>query len=482
MSIGQILVILWRRGWIAALTLLLALGVAAAILVLVPNRYDAVATASMDPGGIDPLKSDNTVNLTYVQGNMLQLVTSQRVALDVVRRLNLTANPAAQAQYRKSDSFGRESIEDWYAAGLAKSVVPSFGFGANVLSIKYKSGDPNQAALIANAFLASTIDATIAMKAASAEQTASWFAPQLDDLRKDFQKARAALEDYQAKSNVVEPTPGGDTATSALMAVTGQLSAAKSNLAFLQSRLASGSTDLALDPSDADVKELDLLKERLSALEASVMTTKNALGPNNPKVVEGQANIAAIRKQIPDATQKAAEKMRAHLQEQIAETQGLITSLEAAQTEAQRSLIGAQAQRNRLGELEREVGFRLEQLNARERMTAAAQLRSKLTFADITVLDKAVPPIIPAFPKPMQVILVAIGAGLSLGLILALIAEMADRRIRFPSDLEFAMPDAPMLGVIPSSGRSTLRLRNADRRLLTGSVGRGGPLEKAPTL
>ena len=467
MSIGQILVILWRGGWIAALTLLSALCVAAGVLLLVPGRYDAVATASIDPGGVDPLGSDSAVSMAYVQGNMLQLVTSQRVALDVVRRLNLTASPAVQAMYRASDSFGRESIAEWYAEGLAKSVVPGFTFGTNVLSIKYKSPDPNQAALIANAFLASTIDATIAMKAASAEQTASWFAPQLDDLRKDFQKARAALEDYQVRSNVVEPSSGGDTATSALMAVSGQLSAAKSSLAFLQSRLASGSTDLALDPSDPDVKELDLLKERLSTLESAVTTTKNALGPNNPKVVEGQANIAAIRKQIPDATQKATEKMRAHLQEQVAQTQGLIATLEAAQTEAQKSLIAAQAQRNQLGELERDVGFRLEQLNARERMAAQAKLRSKLTFADITVLDKAVPPIAPAFPKPTQVMLVAIGAGLSLGLILALIAEMLDRRIRFPSDLEFAMPDTPMLGVISGAGRSTLRFRNERRGLLT---------------
>jgi uncharacterized protein involved in exopolysaccharide biosynthesis len=464
MSIGQILVILWRRGWIAALTLLAALGVAVGVLLVTPSRYDAVATASIDPGGIDPLRQDGGANLAYIQGNMAQLVTSQRVALDVVRRLNLTADPNLQAAYRKSDSFGRESIADWYAAGLARNVVPSFGWNSSVLSIKYKSGDPNQAALLANAFLASTIDATIAMKAASAEQTASWYAPQLDDLRKEYQKARAALEEYQVKSNVIDATGAGDTATSALMAVTARLSDAKTSLAFLQSRLATGSTDLALDPSDPDVKELDLLKERLSSLEAAVTTSKNALGPNNPKVVEGQANISAIRKQIPDAEKKAAEKMRVHLQEQIAQTQGLIGSLEAAQTEAQKSVIAGQAQRNQLGELERDVGFRLQQINAQEHMAAQAKLRSKLTFADITILDKAVPPISPAFPKPIQVILVASGAGLSLGLILALLAEMADRRVRFPSDLEFAAP-APVLGVIPSTGRSIRRLRNSNLRL-----------------
>ena len=45
----------------------------------------------------------------------MQLVQSQRVALDVVKRLNMAANPAVQAEYRNSNSFGRESIEDWMA-------------------------------------------------------------------------------------------------------------------------------------------------------------------------------------------------------------------------------------------------------------------------------------------------------------------------------------------------------------------------------
>ena len=122
-----------------------------------------------------------------MQGNMLQLVSSERVALDVVKRLNLTANPRVQNDFRNSDSFGRESIDEWMAESLLKNVDPKFNIGTNVLSIKYKTGDPNQAALIANAFLASTIDATIAMKAASGDQTARWFAPQLDDMRKELE-------------------------------------------------------------------------------------------------------------------------------------------------------------------------------------------------------------------------------------------------------------------------------------------------------
>ena len=133
-----------------------------------------------------------------MQGNIISLVTSQRVAVDVVKRLNLTANPQVQESFRDSSSFGRESVDDWMASSLVKNVDPKFTMGTNVLSIKYKSGDPNQAALIANAFLAATIDGSVAMKAAAADQTARWFAPQLEELRKDVESARAALEAFQA--------------------------------------------------------------------------------------------------------------------------------------------------------------------------------------------------------------------------------------------------------------------------------------------
>ena len=211
MSVSQILVILLRRAWIVVLALLTTVIVAGGVLLFVPGRYDAVATASIDPGGVDPISEVGTGlgTIGLMQGNILSLVTSERVAADVVKRLNLTENAAVQANFRKSPSFGRESIEEWMASGLVRNVVPQFYLGTNVLGIKYKSGDPNQAALIANAFLAATIDGSVAMKAAEADQTARWFAPQLDELRKELEEARLALAAFQAKSNMVAPQAFG---------------------------------------------------------------------------------------------------------------------------------------------------------------------------------------------------------------------------------------------------------------------------------
>src|SRR5271165_5648480 len=94
---------------------------AISILLFVPGRYDAVATASIDPGSTNPVtEAGSSANsaIVLMQGNLLQLVESQRVALDVVKRLNLTANPGVQRDFRASDSFGRENIDEWMAASL----------------------------------------------------------------------------------------------------------------------------------------------------------------------------------------------------------------------------------------------------------------------------------------------------------------------------------------------------------------------------
>ena len=467
MSLSEISYILWRRGWIVALTLVFALIVAGAVLLFLPARYDGVATASIDPGSINPVTDSvgPATAILLVQGNLMELVQSHRVAVDVVKRLNLAADPQVQAGFRSSGSFGRESIEDWLAETILRNVDPKFEPGTNVLSIKYRATDPNQAAVMANAFLSSTIDATIAMKAAAGDQAARWFAPQLDDLRKDVQTARSALEQFQRRTNVVAPTASGaDSETSALADVTLDLANSRGLLTSLQSRLASGSTDLANDPTDPDLQLIATLKVKISSSQADIDGVKNSLGANNPKLVSALANLATLRKQLADAVEKSKE----HLKEKIAATQSQIASLEVAQAQAQKTLITAQAQRDHLGDLQRDVAFKVDELNEREKAASTARLQSKLTFADIAVLDKAVAPIGPAFPKPFIVIPAAIGGGLLLGVLLALIAESTDRRIRFPSDFSFAT-SAPMLGVIEGSrGRAALGGRRR-RQLLTAS-------------
>ncbi len=120
-------------------------------------------------------------------------------------------------------------------------------------------------------------------------------------------------------------------------------------------------------------------------------------------------------------------------------------------------MISEQSERDQLASLKMEVQTRQTQIESALKTANDARLQSRLSFLNISVLDKAVAPGSPAFPKFKIVVPLAIGAGLALGVIFALLGEALDRRIRGLSDLEYAAGEPVMLGsILSSAGRKGL--------------------------
>ena len=113
MTPHQVLLIMWRRGWVVVLTLLSVVMGAAVVMWLVPPRYEAIATASIDPAQMDPvtgLPSGGGSLNNLLQGNSVSLVKSRRVAAVVVERLGLATNPALVSRFRTSGAASRGDI------------------------------------------------------------------------------------------------------------------------------------------------------------------------------------------------------------------------------------------------------------------------------------------------------------------------------------------------------------------------------------
>ena len=327
MSPSQVLLILWRRLWVVALTFASTLVGAGGVVMLVPPRYDAVATASIDPGAGDPITGQmvggSLVNI--LQGNLTALARSQRVALDVVKRLNIAANPESVALYQASGAAGRVEMDAWLAAELDRNVDAKFAAGANVLSITYRSNSPVEGALLANSFMSAFIDAAVEMKTASAQQTAQWFAPQMDKLRADLASARDNLAQFERASNLLAPNASGDSDNSQLMAAANELSTARAELAALESRRKSRAEgDIAEAPAsaneatDTDVQVLVSLKNRVTEVTTDIGKLQAELGANNPKLTAQVAALASLRQQVRDQTALIAGKLAARIEEKRA--------------------------------------------------------------------------------------------------------------------------------------------------------------------
>jgi polysaccharide biosynthesis transport protein len=129
-------------------------------------------------------------------------------------------------------------------------------------------------------------------------------------------------------------------------------------------------------------------------------------------------------------------------------------------------MIDVQAQRDQMATLRNEVELRQAQLQGVSKSASASRMQGQLSLSSISPLDAATPPVTPAFPKPLQIMLAGIGGGLSLGVIFALLAEAFDRRVRVVSDLEFAGQTAVLGTLLHGSPARPRRLFARPRRRL----------------
>lgn len=451
MSPRQLFIILIRRSWVILLMFVTTLTGAGVLLYLVPSRYDAQATATIDPAQADPVtgQSVGITGLRVLQGNLVALAKSHRVAVDVVKRLNLTGNPAMMAQYRKSDSFGRVDASDWIAADLLRNLEARFNEGTNVLVVTYKSASPILAAQVANTFLSAFTDAAIESKVAGAQQTAQWFEPQTEKMRADADEARLKVSEFQTASKLA-PSGNVDTDMSVLQQITTELSTARGDVVRVQSTLSqwdanpNADADTSQQPFDSQL--MQSLKSSLAGTTSDIGRLQSLVGANNPKLVALHATQKSLLSQI------AAERkaMRSNLELRLKSLAAQIAALEKARSEQLAKVIAIQEQRGQLAMLLRDFEVKQDRYISASKASAAARLQGQLSFSNISILDKAATPVTPAFPKPMLVIPAAIAAGLGLGVIFALIMEALDRRVRVPRDLEYAV-EAPSLGMMVSA-------------------------------
>jgi uncharacterized protein involved in exopolysaccharide biosynthesis len=248
------------------------------------------------------------------------------------------------------------------------------------------------------------------------------------------------------------------------MAVTNDLSSEKTELAALQSRLDTWNSGEVINDSsqlsDPDGQMLASLKSQLAATVTEIERLQASVGASNPRLT---AQLA-VRKSLQDQIHAEMDRVKTKLMARIAQVKTQIAADEEERSTAVQKMISVQEQRDRMNTLSREVEVRQDQFDSALKVAAQARLQSRLSFSNISVLDAATPPTSPSFPKPLFLIAGGLGLGLVLGLILALLAEAFDRRVRCTSDLEFA-GSTHVLGTLPWAALPVQRKR---RRPIAG--------------
>jgi chain length determinant protein EpsF len=459
MTLRQFLNVLAARWLAVLLTLAVTVAATVAASALLPARWTATASVLVDSKGPDPV-TGLVLPAQLLPGYMatqVDIIQSEAVARKVVRGLKLDANPVAREEWQEATE-GRGSIDLWLAELLLRNLDVRPARESSLIHISFTGVDPAFAAAVGNAFAQAYIDTTLELRVEPARQTALWFSERTKTLRQDVEGSAAKLAEYQREKGIVSLDERLDTENARLEQMNVQLSlaAAQTADAHTRQRLARDFVERGGAP-DAVPEVLanplvQSLKSELTRQEGKLKELSTRFGANHPQVIEATAEAQSVRQKLDH------------------EMAGVVASLENAYRVAQRReaelrgqlnaqrdrVLGLKKQRDELAALMREADNAQKAFDITTQRQTQSTLESLATTTNIAVLNPAVEPIRPSFPKWLLNIALAVLVGGLLGVGLAVVLETLDQHIRSPADLDAAL-GLPVLATVPRVHRPLWR-------------------------
>ncbi|MFO1217428.1 MAG: chain length determinant protein EpsF [Burkholderiaceae bacterium] len=450
MNLSQFLSILRGRWPVALLIFALTVGTAIGISMVLPRQYTATATLVVDQSRPDPVAAaiySGNPSPAYM-ATQVDVLKSDRIAQQVMRKLDLASSPKAREQWQK-DTGGIGTFELWLVEGLQASLDVKPSRESNVISVSFKSRDPQDAAMMANAFVQAYLDVSLELRVDPAKQYSTFFDSRSKELRANIERAQARLSAYQREKGVVIASDGQiDVETARLNELSSQLVALQAVAAESSSRQGqaqAGAADRLQEVVNNPV--LAGLRSDITRAEARLQELTSRLGENHPQVIEANANIASLR------TRLGAETRR------VTGTIGVTNTINRQREAEVRAALEAQRARVvRLRTVREEGAVLIRDVENAQRAYEAVltrlnqtSLESQTTQSNAYVLARAVPPIMPSSPKVGRNVALSLVIGLILAIGAAMVVEFVDRRVRTVEEMS-ELVGLPLLGVLPGPG------------------------------
>lgn len=445
MTLQQFLLILRARYKLALLVFVLTVATTTVVSLLLPKQYTTSAAVVVD------VKSPDALSGQMLQGLMapgymatqIDIVNSDRVAKAVVKLLRMDESPAIKEQWQEATE-GKGQLVDWLANLLQKKLDVKPSRESNVINITYTGTDPEFAAAVANAFAKAYIDVNLDLRLAPARQFAAFFEEQTKTMRANLEKAQQALSDYQQKNGITSADERVDFETAKLNETSSQLTGVQGQTTDSQSKRQNAKADTIAEVMQSPL--INGLKSDIARLESKLNESNVNLGKNHPQTQRTETELASLKAQL------------------VAETKKITSSIETAyqvgkQRESQlQSAVAAQKakvlllnkQRDELNVLRRDIESAQRAFEVVSQRASQTNIESQTNQTNISVLNPASAPSEPSKPRVLLNILVSIFLGTLLGVGLALLLELMNRRVRSADDLSEAL-NMPVLGSIASA-------------------------------
>src|SRR5580692_4706056 len=436
-DVQKIWSVLWRGKITILLSTMIAVGLAAAFVLLVPHKYTATTQILIDPMDLrGAAQSDISTTIPQSDAAVLQVESQARVIAsdNVLRRVVETEG------LDHDPEFMRGAMAEKYGplaalSELQKRVQVKRSERTYVVDVSVTSEDPAKAARIANAIAQTYLTEQTEVRSNAARQISQSLTGRLKELQNRVRDAEQKVEAYKASHNIVGAN-GELVNEQQLTSLNTQLSLARARTSEAKARLDQvesvlhSKTPIGAFPEAVQSQTITMLRSQYAEIMRRDAEQKSSLGERHPAVIEIEAQGARLQKLIEDEVNRIAQSDSAEYERAKADEGMLSHQVDALKNTAvstNESLVG-------LRELERDVQASravYESFLVRSRETGEQE---QVDTKNIRIISKADRPIYRSSPPPSLILgLAAALLGFASGVGIVIMRETAEEAAPRPA-------------------------------------------------
>ena len=477
MSLDRAISAVRKRLKLVLMMPLVAGALVAAVVSMMPNRYDASAIIQIDPRqksitNIEGVVADMKGDQPSIESEV-EIIRSRPIILQVIQTLNLRSDPdfattplttrlltklgfnpasAAADIPSRAPAKPHDQIADILKLdepGLSKpehdEVAVAFLDRLKVMrvrntlliDIRFSASESVKAARIANTIAEIYLKDQLDSKTRAASTASGLLEEKIEEMRRKVSEAEHKVEQWKAEHNVFD-TEGqvlSEKHLGRLMeqtVIARNLTAeARAKYEHVQKLARSGDGGAAI----AEVLQSNtvrLLKEQLATATRRSAELKTKYGPKHPDILKIDAEVNEAQ------TQLAAEieRLVSNLKNEYEVAEGREQQLKQSLTQLKSQQVVTKDAGVDLKDLEREASTSkqlFEALLSRYKQTSETQ---GFQLPDVRIVERADAPLFPASPKRKQLVAISTAASLVLSAALAILLELMAPGISRSEDVE----------------------------------------------
>jgi succinoglycan biosynthesis transport protein ExoP len=436
-------------------------------LKLVPAYFAATATIIIDTRKYQIFQHTTMVGDTMIDAagveSQLEILKSESVALEVVRKLNLAGDPEfgsptpgilglllVPSREAASDSDReRRALAVLWKQLTVRRIGPTY-----VIEITFRSPHAERAAEVANAIGEAYINEQLEGKYDATHRASSWLESRLKELSDQSSATQRTVVEFKEKNNIVDAGNGRLMFEQQLSELSPQIvpahertAEAAARLQRVQEVLNSDSEDATINSAVADSLKNDIvtnLRTQFLELANREVEWSAHYGANHLAVVNLRTQMRQIRTALRDELKRAAETYKAEYKIARQHEENLKTELARVISEVE----AANEARVTLSQLESSAqSYRSLYDNFLQRYMESVEQQT-FPITEAKLITKATAPKERDFRKTLVAVAAVPAGGLALGIALAFLIELMDRAIRSSRQAEIALRTS-CLALIP---------------------------------